>query len=153
MAAVRTYGIPRVVEAREIFLFNCGQGKLKINFTGGVPDPKYNIPATYSTANELEQIIIEQSLQFGEKVFRYLSNGEVISKSSFDIAKEAEKTKKEIVAEKIKDKTKVYDEVETIGQATEVLLELGVKADDLNGQEAVVAAMMRKRVSFPNLKF
>lgn len=157
MAATRTYGIPRVIESREIFTFNNGHGKLPIVFTGGVPDPKYQIPATYSTANQLEQMIIEQSTQFGNKVFRYGMNGEIISKSTFDFAPsgdtEIAKGVKASKVKKIDDKTKVYDRVETVGQATEVLLDLGCPADELNGNEAVLTAMMKMKVSFPNLHF
>lgn len=156
MAAVRTYGIPRMVEAREIFLFNKGIGKLRIRFSGGIPDPKYQIPATYSTADPFEQLVIEHSKQFGNTVFRYDANGNIINSAPFE--PEVDKTPAEPKLDKRRrvapsvDDTKSYPLVETLGDATEVLLELGVPASELNGQEAVIAAMVRCKVSFPNLK-
>lgn len=165
MAAVRTYGIPHTIEVREIFVFNGGQGKLPIRFTGGITDPKFNIPATYSTANKFEQMVIEGSRQFNSKVFRYGPNGEIIAGESNLLKPEtpapvgrppkerkAPTTKQQTASEAISESS-TYPYVETIGQATEQLLELGVRADELNGKEAVLSAMLRMKVSFPNLKF
>lgn len=165
--AVRTYGIPRIIESHEIFLFNKGMGKLKVKFSGGIPDPKYLIPATYSTGSEFEQLVIENSPLFGKKVFRYGPNGQVIAAEPINVIAErinsssAPATKKmgrpsakaAAAAPEVEPGTKVYDRVETIGQATEVLLDLGARADELTGREAVVSAMMRMKVAFPNLKF
>lgn len=156
MAATRVYGIPRLIESREIFFFNKGLGKLTVTFTGGVPDPKFNIPATYSTSNPVEQAIIEQSSQFGKRVFRYGPNGNVITKSTFDFSLDPEgEVSKGVNLKKIKkieERTKIYENVETIGEATEVLLDLGCPADELGGTEAIIAAMVKMKVTFPNLK-
>ena len=161
MAAIRTYGIPGVINAREIFFFNNGQGKLPIMFANGITDPKYNIPATYSTANPFEQMVIEHSSQFGVRVFRYGAKGEKLAAEPVDeIAKriqansgkkapaKPEKTKTASIAE-----DHIYPQVENIGQATEVLLDLGCKADELTDQTAVMMAAMRLQISFPNLSF
>lgn len=163
MAATRTYGIPKVVESVELFSFNNGRGHLRIRFANGIPDPKFKIPATYTTDSPFEQLVIEASPQFGRRIFRYGPKGEIINSSVESIVNET----KEVMAStdaakeknaKLKGKassaaTAVYKDVETIGQATEILLDLGVKADELGSPEAIVSAMMRMKVSFPNLKF
>lgn len=156
MAAVRIYGIPRVAETREIFHFNGGAGSLPIRFTGGIPDPKYNIPATYVTDNEFEQIVIEHDILFGRRVFRYNEKGQIIASTPVDPvagleAKTPAKGKNKGITATV-DQSKTYENVTTLGEATEALLELGAKADELNGQDAVISAMVRYKVSFPNLK-
>lgn len=163
MAAFRTYGIPLIIESREIFLYNGGAGRLPIRFTGGIPDPKYLIPATYTTDSEFEQMVIELSPQFNTKVFRFGPDGRKIEgPSTFNvkIANSAEKAAEAApkkagrprIVEPVVDDTKVYKNVETLGEATEILLDLGAKADELNGPAGVMAAMLRMKVSFPNLK-
>lgn len=161
MAANRTYGIPHIIESREIFTFNGGQGKLPIRFTGGITDPKFDIPATYTTSNPFEQLVIEGSSQFGKRVFRYGQNGEVLNsepvqdtvarvESSLKTAKETGKKGKGAAAAPADD-SKTYPNVETIGEATEILLDLGAKADELTTPESVISTMLKMKVSFPNL--
>lgn len=164
MGATRTYGIPRIIESSELFTFNNGVGKLRVKFTGGIPDPKFKIPATYSTADPFEQLVIESSPMFGKKIFRYGMKGQVIAASSTEsIVADVEEDKKKVDGRTRKGRqntdkdttiadAKVYNDVETIGQATEVLLDLGVKADELGSPESVLAVMLREKVSFPNLK-
>lgn len=163
MGATRTYGIPKIVESMELFSFNNGRGTLRIRFANGIPDPKFKIPATYTTDSPFEQLVIEASPQFGRRIFRYGPKGEIIRSSVEDIVKETREVMASTDAAKEKNaklkknktaaSTSVYNDVETIGQATEILLDLGVKADELGSPEAIVSAMMREHVSFPNLKF
>lgn len=155
MAAVRTYGIPHAIEVHEIFTYNGGIGKLHVRFRGGVVDPKYNIPATYSTSSEFEQLVIEGSSQFGVKVFRYGPKGEQIATSTCAVKRDEDikvKQPPHIKSTIEVDSTKEYPNVETLGEATEVLMELGVDASELGGKNAILAAMVQQKVSFPNLK-
>lgn len=156
MAAIRTYGIPGIIESQEIFPYNNGLGKLKVRFRGGIVDPKYDIPATYSTDNEFEQLVIESSVQFGTKVYRYGANGQIISSTPIvaetPTVRSSGKKTQNIASSIDADTTTEYPNVETLGDATEVLMELGVDASDLSGKAAVLAAMVQKKVSFPNLK-
>lgn len=145
MALVKTYGIPRVVQSHELIPYNNGKGHITIDFTGGIPDEKYKIPATYSTASEFEQMVIELSPLFNTKIFRYDPNGKIITSPS-KIAGGLKRGSKPL------DETKTYKDVENLGQATEVLLELGAKADELTSTESIVSTMMKMGVSFPNLK-
>lgn len=153
----KIYGIPGVLSVSELFYFNNGRGSLRVNFEGGIPDDKNNLPATYTTDNEFVQKVIEDSPRFGLTVFRYNAKGKIIDVA--ELNREIEATKNAMKAGKAAApkksspiNAKVYEEVETLGQATEVLMELGCPPAELNGPDAVLTAMAVYRASFPNLK-
>lgn len=151
----KTYGIPKVLSVSELIYFNNGRGSIRVNFEGGIPDDKNDIPATFVTDNEVIQQILEKSPKFGKVYFRYNSKGKIIKMEDLETETSATaKTTRTALTKKVAspaDAT-VYEDVETLGQATEVLLELGCPAGELNGPDAILTAMKVYRAKFPNLK-
>lgn len=147
----KTYGIPGVVSSSELFHFNHGLGNLRVLFDGGVPDHKNDIPATYTTNDEFEQLVIENSNQFCKRIFLYNNKGQIVRETAATYAMKAAVEKVTGVKPK-KEPRAEYPEVKTIGDATEVLLSLGVPAENLANVEGLVSATLEKKVKFPNLK-
>lgn len=151
----KTYGIPRVIESSELFTFNKDK-KIRVMFTGGITDPKYNIPATFVTDDEFLQIVIESSPAFGKRIFRYLENGKIVKErtAGTEVVTPVKKnvTKAAKVAEEYAiPQNKTFEGVKTLGDATEVLLQLGASADELNGEDAILSCAIKNKVAFPNL--
>lgn len=156
----KTYGIDGVVEFS--FLFRAGKGTLRAEFSGGVLDPKRKRPAVLTTSNMVAQLIIENStpFKFGQI---YLINTSVIAdKISAKEAKELKvkygkapkaTDKTAVTSVKINEETgmKIYDKVTTIGEAVNVLVELGATAESLKDVESVLITAGELSVNFPNL--
>lgn len=162
--ANKIYGIPGCIASREIFYFNHGKGTLRVEFKNGSVDPGAKAPATFSTSSEAEQSIIENSEQFGLRVFEYSPQGRKLPSARKAQPTEEEKprvkTKEEIEEDKTasrlgytvaKDGTKVFEKITRLSEVSQILLELGATAKDMTGSKAILAAADRLGCSFPNL--
>ena len=153
----KVYGIDNVVEAS--YLFTAGKARIRANFRDGVVDEARKRPATLTTQNPIVQIVIEHQPLFKNGNIRLISST-VEQTVETPEEKKAKKAKVETSTDReasnsvsIKDDgTKVYDKVTNIGQAVNVLLDLGVTADKLTTPTDALTAASKLNVTFPNLK-
>lgn len=153
----KVYGIDGVVEAS--YLFVAGKAKIRANFKDGVVDEARKRPATLTTKDPRVQIVIEHQPLFKNGNIRLVSSTieqvvETAEEKKNKKAKVETSTDRE-AANSItikEDGTKVYDKVTNIGQAVNVLMDLGVTADKLTSPTDALTAAAKMNVTFPNLK-
>lgn len=145
----KTYGINNVVEAS--YLFPAMKGHLRANFTGGVIDERRGRPATLTTKNQVAMFIIENSEMYRSgKIFIVAQVDDPIPEKPVAAKKETKKkSKPDKVAE---DGRKIYEDVESIGDAVSVLMALGANAAELQDKATLLETANQLNVSFPNLK-
>lgn len=154
----KVYGIDGVVEASH--LFTSGKVKLRAQFKDGIVDPGRERPATLTTRDPVIQLIIEHQPMFKNGNIRIVSS---TVEETMDVASAATKGKKKKVESSTdreaansvsinEDGSKVYDKVTNIGQAVNVLMDLGATADQLTSPTDALAAAAKLNVTFPNLK-
>ena len=130
------------------YIFQTGKAKVRAHFQGGVPDERRRRPATLTTTNQIAMVVIEASPMFKSGAIYVLSE-------SID---EGEKEKMEKVAKAAKkaakpkeDKEKVYPDATSLGQAVNILTDLGASAENLMTPADVLNTAAQMKVSFPNL--
>lgn len=155
----KIYGIRGTVEAS--YLFRSGKASLRANFKDGILDPGRERPATLVTSNPVAQLIIEHQPLF--------ANGDIfIVSTSVSEAKltagSNEAKKKTSSSAPVSDReaansvtveengVKTFDKVKSVGQAVNVLMNLGATADKLTTPTDVITTAADMNVSFPNLK-
>lgn len=129
MDKVKTYGIHGVVE--RVIAARLGKATMNITFSGGIMDSSGVRPATFTTNKVVEQYVVENHPMF--------KNGSI-------------KVINEIVVEPEKgvEKTVKVDEVTTIQQARQYLLDKGVTMDKLQNKADIKACAAEMNITFPN---
>lgn len=140
--------------ANIIVPISCGRAIINVPFKDGCLDKKQSRPATYSTGDPVMQAIIENSAQFGHRIFL---------RDTFGIpdAPEAPVTPKPVAApvavepeEEAAPEAQEYPEVTTFEEAIAVLKGLpGVKATQLRTPASAKKIAAMNAVSFPNYNF
>ncbi len=152
----KVYGIDGVVEAS--YLFVSGKTKLRAQFKDGIVDTGRERPATLTTRDSVVQLIIEHQPLFKNGNIRIVSSTIGQLSDSEPEKKSRKKVDKSTDREAVNsvsindDGTKVYDKVTNIGQAVNVLMDLGAKADQLTSPTDALATAAKLNVAFPNLK-
>ena len=152
----KVYGIDGVVEASYIFV--AGKAKLRAQFKDGIVDAGRERPATLITRDPVVQLIIEHQPLFKNGNIRIVS----MSVEQITETPEEKKGRKKRITESTdreavhsvsvnEDGSKVYDRVTNIGQAVNVLMELGATADQLTSHTDALATAGKMGVTFPNL--
>jgi len=152
----KVYGIDGVVEAS--YLFVSGKTKLRAQFKDGIVDAGRERPATLITRDPVVQLIIEHqplfvngNIRIVSTTVEQLSDTEPEKKSRKKVEKSTDREAVNSVSIE-DDGTKVYDKVTNIGQAVNVLMDLGAKADQLTSPTDALATAAKLNVTFPNLK-
>lgn len=152
----KVYGIDGVVEAS--YLFVSGKTKLRAQFKDGIVDAGRARPATLTTRNPVVQLIVEHQPLFKNGNIRIVSQtvepmtetpAEKKGKKKVETSTDREAVNSVTIED---DGTKVYDRVTNIGQAVNVLMDLGAKADQLTSPTDALATAAKLNVTFPNLK-
>lgn len=127
------------------YIIKTGKAKLRAHFQGGVPDERRRRPATLTTSDQVAMLIIETSALFKSGSIYVLS----------ETIDEGEKEKMEKVTKKAakakKDEEKVYPDATSLGQAVNILTDLGASAENLMTPVDVLNTAAQMKVSFPNL--
>ena len=157
MTMKKTYGMPLHVEANIMFPVNGGKAYLRVRFTGGQPHDTIEMPAKYTTENEVEQMIIETSPMFGKTIFEYGQYGEKLESVPRQfVQRENPKPAAEPVngpdGGKQPLRGQSFPEVTNNATMSEKLLELGVPASELKTRATMLMAAKRLGITFPNLK-
>lgn len=129
MDKVKTYGIHGVVE--RVIAARLGKATMNITFSGGIMDSSGVRPATFTTNKVVEQYVVENHPMF--------KNGSI-------------KVINEIVVEPEKgvEKTVKVDEVTTLQQARQYLIEKGVSIEKLQNKADIKACAAEMNITFPN---
>lgn len=130
MSKVKTYGIHGVVE--RVIAARLGKATMNITFSGGIMDSSGVRPATFTTNKVVEQYVVENHPMF--------KNGpiKVISEIDLEPKKETAKTEK-------------VEEVKTLQQARQFLMDMGVPMEELQSKAKVLEVAKEKGITFPNL--
>ena len=148
---IKTYGINDVTEAS--YVFPAMKGHLRANFTGGVLDERRKRPAMLTTKNPVVMLILEQTELFKSgKMFIVAQSGESVDEKLAAKKEAKNKAKKPRQQKTPDDGRKAYEDVTTIGDAVNVLMELGAPAADLQDTTTLLETASQLNVSFPNLK-
>lgn len=133
------------------YIFKAGKTKVRAHFQGGVPDERRRRPATLTTSNQVAMVVIEQTPMFKSGAIYILSQN--IDEGERDRMKPAaapapaKETKKS--SKKVEEKS--YPDATSLGQAVNILTDLGANAEDLLTPAAVLETAAQMKVSFPNL--
>lgn len=147
----KTYGIKGIVEAS--YLFKAMKGHLRANFTGGVLDERRARPATLTTRNPIVMLILERTEMFKNGTMFIVSQSGESPEARLLAKKEAKAKKQPKRQEKVTDDgRKAYEDVTTVGDAINVLMELGANAADLQDTASMLETASQLNVTFPNLK-
>lgn len=148
----KTYAINGIVEAS--YLFKAGQGSVRAEFTGGVIDERRFRPATMTTKNNIAMLVIENSDMFKNGTIFIAAQSEDAKPMAISETAKKDKAKKDKPkADKVKeDGRKVFEAVNSLGDAVNILLDLGVKAASLQDTASVLQVAGEMNISFPNLK-
>lgn len=130
MSKVKTYGIHGVVE--RVIAARLGKATMNITFSGGIMDSSGVRPATFTTNKVVEQYVVENHPMF--------KNGsiKVISEIDLEPKKETAKTEK-------------VEEVKTLQQVRQFLMDMGVPMEELQSKAKVLEIAKEKGITFPNL--
>ena len=130
------------------YIFRTGKAKVRAHFQGGVPDERRRRPATLTTTNQIAMVVIEASQMFKSGAIYVLSESvdEGEKEKMEKVAKTAKKTAKPKEEEK-----KVYPDATSLGQAVNILTDLGASAENLMTPVDVLNTAAQMKVSFPNL--
>lgn len=132
------------------YIFKAGKAKVRAHFQGGVLDERRRRPATLTTQDQIAMVIIEGTPEFKGGLIYILSeanDGSDVRVAVKDKVAKNPKTKKEEKKETKKD----YPDVTTIGQAVNILSDLGAEAADLLSNMSILETAARMGVTFPNL--
>ena len=129
MSKVKTYGIHGVIE--RVIAAKFGNATFNITFSGGIMDAAGIRPATFTTNKVVEQYIVENHPMF--------RNGSIKVVSEIDL-----EPKKETA------KTEKVEEVTTLQQARQYLIEKGVSIEKLQNKADIKACAAEMNIAFPN---
>lgn len=132
MSKVKTYGIHGVVE--RVIAARLGKATMNITFSGGIMDSSGVRPATFTTNKVVEQYVVENHPMY--------KNGSIKVISEIDLEPKKETAKTEEV-EKV-------DEVTTLQQARQYLIEKGVSIEKLQNKADIKACAAEMNITFPN---
>ena len=124
----KEYAIKGVVE--RFISVPLGKGSVTLHFQGGAIDSALRRDATFSTTNPVEQAIVERLPEFKKGVIKLVRT----------IGTEPVK-----VAE-----VGVIDEVTTLQQARQYLIEKGVSIEKLQNKADIKACAAEMNITFPN---
>lgn len=131
MGKLKIYGINGVVE--RTLAAKLGKVSFNITFSGGIMDASGIRPATFTAKNALEQFAVENHPMFKSGSIKLI---------------------KEIGEEPEKDTAKKYtievEEVTTMQQARQYLVEHGAPMERLQNKAAIQAYAAEKNITFPN---
>jgi hypothetical protein len=130
MSKVKTYGIHGVVE--RVIAARLGKATMNITFSGGIMDSSGVRPATFTTNKVVEQYVVENHPMF--------KNGSIKVISEIDLEPKEETAKTEKV-----------EEVKTLQQARQFLMDMGVPMEELQSKAKVLEVAKDKGITFPNL--
>ena len=130
MSKVKTYGIHGVVE--RVIAARLGKATMNITFSGGIMDSSGVRPATFTTNKVVEQYVVENHPMF--------KNGSIKVISEIDLEPKEETAKTEKV-----------EEVKTLQQARQFLMDMGVPMEELQSKAKVLEVAKEKGITFPNL--
>ena len=125
-----------------------GKAKVRAHFQGGVPDERRRRPATLTTSDQVAMLVIEASPMFASGAIYVLadSSDEGERERSEKAAKAAKKA-----AKPKKDEERSYPDATSLGQAVNILTDLGASAEGLLTPADVLTTAAQMKVSFPNL--
>ena len=125
----KEYAIKGVVE--RFISVPLGKGSVTLHFQGGAIDSALRRDATFSTTNPVEQAIVERLPEFKKGVIR------LVRTIGTEPAKVAEQAG-------------VIDEVTTLQQARQYLIEKGVSMEKLQNKADIKACAAEMNITFPN---
>ena len=124
----KEYAIKGVVE--RFISVPLGKGSVTLHFQGGAIDSALRRDATFSTTNPVEQAIVERLPEFKKGVIK------LVRTIGTEPAKVAE--------------AGVIDEVTTLQQARQYLIEKGVPMEKLQNKADIKACAAEMNITFPN---
>lgn len=130
------------------YIFRTGKAKVRAHFQGGVPDERRRRPATLTTTNQIAMVVIEASQMFKSGAIYVLS--ESVDEGEKEKMEKVAKTAKK-AAKPTEEKKKVYPDATSLGQAVNILTDLGASAENLMTPADVLNTAAQMKVSFPNL--
>ncbi len=130
------------------YIFRTGKAKVRAHFQGGVPDERRRRPATLTTTNQIAMVVIEASQMFKSGAIYVLS--ESVDEGEKEKMEKVAKTEKKTTKLKEKEE-KVYPDATSLGQAVNILTDLGASAENLMTPADVLNTAAQMKVSFPNL--
>lgn len=131
----KEYAIKGVVE--RFISVPLGKGSVTLHFQGGAIDSALRRDATFSTTNPVEQAIVERLPEFKKGVIRLVRT---IGTEPAKVAKPA----------KVAEQAGVIDEVTTLQQARQYLIEKGVSIEKLQNKADIKACAAEMNITFPN---
>lgn len=160
--AIKTYGIDGKTAACWPISNPTGDVTLKLTFRNGSLDERQKRPATCIVSNPVDQLIIENHPLFRKGIIRLISVGGTAETAKTAKINEAVKEVREkksrakartVVSEAMKDEATgftTYPNVKTVGDATNVLLSLGVNMGQLRDEDEILAKAAEMKLTFPN---
>lgn len=125
----KEYAIKGVVE--RFISVPLGKGSVTLHFQGGAIDSALRRDATFSTTNPVEQAIVERLPEFKKGVIRLVRT---IGTEPTKVAEQAG----------------VINEVTTLQQARQYLIEKGVSMEKLQNKADIKACAAEMNITFPN---
>ena len=161
--AIKTYGVNGKTAVCWPLSNPTGDVKFIATFRNGCLDERQKRPATCIVANPVDQLIIENHPLFKQGVIKLLSvSGTSETAKTAEINNEVKKVRerkgaktsdRSVVSSALRDEATgftTYPEVKTLGDATNVLLSLGVNMTDLRGEEDILRTATDMKLTFPN---
>ncbi len=158
---IKTYGVDGKTAVRWPLKNPTGDVTFIATFRNGCLDEKQKRPATCIVSNPVDQLIIENHRLFKMGIIRLIStSGQAETMKTAEVNKEVKKAagrkkvaERTVVNNAIKDEASgltTYPDVKTVGDATNVLLSLGVSMADLRDEDAILKAAADLKLHFPN---
>ena len=152
---IKTYGVDGKTAVRWPLKNPTGDVTFIATFRNGCLDEKQKRPATCIVSNPVDQLIIENHRLFKMGIIRLIStSGQAETMKTAQVNAEV---KKAAGRKKVAERTVVkasglttYPDVKTVGDATNVLLSLGVSMADLRDEDAILKAAADLKLHFPN---
>ena len=160
--AIKTYGIDGKTAACWPISNPTGDVSLKLTFRNGSLDERQKRPATCIVSNPVDQLIIENHSLFKRGIIRLISvGGSAETAKTAKINEEVKKVRERkgrasartVVSEALKDEATgftTYPNVKTLGDATNVLLSLGVNMAELRDEDEILRVAGDMKLTFPN---
>ena len=160
---IKTYGVDGKTAVRWPLKNPTGDVTFIATFRNGCLDEKQKRPATCIVSNPVDQLIIENHRLFKMGIIRLIStSGQAETMKTAQVNAEVKKAagrkkvaERTVVNNAIKDEASgltTYPDVKTVGDATHVLLSLGVSMADLRDEDAILKAAADLKLHFPNFE-
>lgn len=160
--AIKTYGVDGKTAVCWPISNPTGDVTLKLTFRNGSLDERQKRPATCIVTSPIDQLIIENHPLFKRGIIRLISvGGAAETAKTAEINKEVKKAQERktkakartVVSEALTDEATgftTYPNVKTIGDATNVLLSLGVNMSQLRDEDEILSMAGEMKLTFPN---